>query len=142
MRSAALAVGLGLLASGCGLSPAEPTEIETQPVFIVSPGSVRRFPGVVSYSMSFAFSVPSGGTTVTVRTLEFTLIGPGGEVYMTQDQGGFTLSPGDTISGSAGSFVDTNTTRPLATRYRARAVYASGSAAPVTIERSSTIEAQ
>ena len=142
MRRIALALGFALLLAGCGLSPAEPTELETQPVFIMSPGTARRISGFVLYSTSFAFSVPSGGTDVTVRSLEFTIIGPNGDTYSTQDHGGFRIGPATTISGSGGSFWDTNTTRPLATRVRGRAVYTSNTGASVTVERTSTIQEQ
>src|SRR5687767_5458914 len=106
MRS--LVLGLAMLASGCGLSPAQPSEIETRPVFTVSPGSARRFSNTVNYTGSFNFALPSGDTIVTVQSLEFTFLGPNGEAYGTRSYGSFALSAGSSIGGGV-AFVDTNT---------------------------------
>ena len=72
---------------------------------------------------------------MTVQSLEFTLLGPSGEVDDTQNYGGGYIG---SISGGL-AFVDANTARPLATRYRGRVIYVRSNGAVVSIESNSTI---
>jgi hypothetical protein len=141
--AAALALLVATAIAGCELSPAEPTDLDRQPVLEVSEGRAFRFGTGVLYSFSGGISNSPIGATITVQQTDITLLGPSGETYATVAGSirNSRLSPGGGISGSLGSYQDSNVSRPFATSYRVRMTFTREDGSTGSLEGSSTIRA-
>ena len=114
----------GLLASGCGVSQASPSDFEWNPIIIASPSQPFRSFQSVSYSFEIQVTNPSPGDSVFVRPFDCTVLGADGSTYGTyRSQFSVILSPGNATSGAIGPFIDTNATRPPATQFSCSTSY-------------------
>jgi len=136
----ALLIVMSLTVAACGLSPVEPSGADSDIQFIVSPTEPIRSGSVIVYSFSFTVANPNIGVTVHLNSLDYVLRAGDNSIYASGTTPFNTdLTPGSSIGGGGGTFVDSNTTRPLATRYTVRMSFRRADGSAVTLERESKI---
>jgi len=131
---------MSLTVAACGLSPVGPSDADRDIQFSVSPSEPIRAGSAIVYSFSFTVANPNIGVTVHLNSLDYVLRGPDNSVYATGSTPFTTdLTPGSSVGGGSGTYVDSNTTRPMATRYIVRLSFRRADGAAVTLERESKI---
>src|SRR5262245_6481041 len=113
-----------LLGSSCGVSPASPGDFEWNPIMIASPTEPVRSAQSIRYSFTISLHNPDVADQVIVRPIECTVLGSDGTTYGSARQPFLSiLGPGNSLGGAIGVFVDTNLTRPPATKYTCSTSY-------------------
>lgn len=118
----------------------EPSDLDRAPVLILEPIRPLRASGFIYYTVVFSLGTPTIGDRVRVTQLEYSFFGPDGALYGTvRDSYPYELVPGGSYGGGGPTFIETNLSRPLATRYKGRVSYTKTDGTTGVLEVSSTI---